>query len=118
MQRGVVKSISSSGEVTMAVLLSDPLPLSLGKKAVNLFVAGCAWLPMLRKVCPAGICITHVAFDRAALSALDRLFRQRRAAYYQEGVGPDLGYEAQLLSLTDWLLNTPCSLHGCQQGLK
>ena len=49
----------------MAVLLADPIPLTLGKKTDNEFVAACKFWPMLRSMGHRGISILQLAFDRA-----------------------------------------------------
>ena len=39
LQRGILKTCTTNGVMLMEVLISDPLPLTKGKKAPNLFVA-------------------------------------------------------------------------------
>ena len=117
MQRGMLKAGTVTG-VSMAVILADPVPLTLGKKAVNCFAAACKFFPMPRKAGHRHICVTHVAFDRALLAPLDRLLRQRRAAFYSPAHGPDLGGDAPLLALMDWHVTTGCCLHDASNGLK
>ena len=87
MQRGFVMSRSSSGEEAVALLLQDPLPLTAGKSAWNMFTAASAFYPLIRNLGHQGIVIQHVCADRAAFSALDRHMRQRQKAFYTQGLG-------------------------------
>jgi hypothetical protein len=45
MQRGYIKCLSASGNEQIAILFSDPLPLSEGKRGWNMFEAGCDFFP-------------------------------------------------------------------------
>eukprot|EP00974_Lingulodinium_polyedra_P096470 9351946-Lingulodinium_polyedra.AAC.1 len=49
---------------------------------------------------------------------MGRMFRQRRAAYYSPGVGPEFGPDAPLLGLTDLYLSNGCCCHDAQNSLK
>lgn len=117
-QRGVVKTKAEDGSVAMAFLFSDILPMSEGKRAWNFFSAGASFFPLLRRTGHRGISVQHHAADRAAFDAIDRCFRQRHQAYYTPRLGPDLGEEAPLLELTDWILSTACCCHDLQNALK
>ena len=118
MQRGMLKARTKSGDTLMAVLLADPVPLDKGKKAGNCFTAACLFFPMLRRAGHKHISITHVAFDRALFAPLERMFKQRQAAYYSPAHGVHLGEESAILELTDWIVSSGCSLHDAQNGLK
>jgi hypothetical protein len=118
MQRGMLKSVSAAGEMTMAVLMADPLPLTKGKKAVNMFVAASQFHPMLRRSGHQHISISHVAFDRLLLVPLDRLMKQRRAAFYSPAHGPMIEGNAALLELMDWHVTTGCCLRDASNGLR
>lgn len=98
--------------------MGEPLPLTAGKRAWNLFEAGSKFHPMLRSQDHRGVCVFHLASDRAVLAPLDHMFRQRHAAYYTEGIGPDLGPEGPLLALTDLVVSTACTAHDVQHSLK
>lgn len=117
-QRGCLKAKDGTGELKLAFLFSDTVPLSKGKKAWNLFSAGAAYFPLLRKAGHQGICVQHHSADRAAFEALDRCFRQRHQAYYTPSIGPELGEGALLLELTDWIVGTGCCCHDLQNALK
>ena len=118
MERGFITGFSSTGKQHAAILYRDPLPLSDGKKCANQFEAGCKFYPMLRKAGHEGVSIFHLVADRAVLSSLDKLFRQRHAAYYNSSFGPDLGDAKYLLEHTDMFVSSGCSCHDIQNGLK
>lgn len=118
MQRGFLKMRTPSGQDRVAILMRDPLPLTAGKSVWHLFSAAVGFFPLLRKAGAAGICIQHLAADRAVFGALDRRLRQRQEAFYTEGLGPDHGKAAKLLKLTDWCVSTGCSAHDMHNGLK
>eukprot|EP00972_Heterocapsa_arctica_P010843 1588464-Heterocapsa_arctica.AAC.1 len=105
-QRGVLKARGADGRFEVALLFSDTVPLSAGKKAWNLFAAGATYFPLLRKAGHQGICVQHHAADRLAFEPLDRCFRQRHQAYYTASLGPELGEASSLLELTDWIVGT------------
>lgn len=118
MQRGLVKTFAGTGQPKMAVVMADPVPLSEGKKAWNLFSAACDFWPLLRRLGHESICIFHFGADRLLFTALDRQLRQRHQAFYSTEHGPDLGEQAPLYALTDWFVSAGCSLHDGQNGLK
>lgn len=118
MQRGMLKSSTAAGEMAMATLMADPLPLTKGKKAANMFVAASQFHPMLRKSGHQHICISHAAFDRLLIVPLDRLMKQRRAAFYSPLHGPTISGNTTLLQLMDWHVTTGCCLHDSSNGLK
>ena len=118
MQRGFLRATSPSGDDQVALLIRDPLPLSVGKKSWNLFAAGAGFFPLLRHCGHEGICISHFVADRLAFSSLDRMFRQRQKAYYTPGMGPPLGEEAPLKEMTDWHVGCACAAHDAHNALK
>eukprot|EP00974_Lingulodinium_polyedra_P024357 2358640-Lingulodinium_polyedra.AAC.1 len=65
MQRGILKSLGTSGEVQMAMLFGEPLPLSQGESSWHLFAAATKFCPMLRRAGHSGVAIFHLATDRA-----------------------------------------------------
>jgi hypothetical protein len=118
MERICVYIATPLGGRDVAVVVADPRPLSKGKKALNLFTAGAKFFPMLRSFGRTGIVIFHLGTDRAVLSSLDRLFRQRQKAFYMPGVGPDLGDEAAMFEKTDWYITTGCALHDVSNAIQ
>ena len=92
--------------------------MSLGKKTPNLFQVCCEFWPMLRHHGHRGITVFHFVSDRAVFSSLDRMLRQRRKAYYTEGLGPELDDESCMLELTDLYVSTGCAAHDVQNSLK
>ena len=118
MQSAFYKAKNASGVMEMVMLVTDPKPLTAGKRGWNLFSAACDFLPLLRRRGHKGLCLQHMCADRAVFSSLDRHLRGRHAAFYDGRHGPDLGPEAPLLQNTDWMLSTPCGVHDAHNGLK
>eukprot|EP00974_Lingulodinium_polyedra_P064868 6269610-Lingulodinium_polyedra.AAC.1 len=73
---------------------------------------------MLRTQGHGDISITHLSFDRGVHMPVTTLFKQRMAAFYTPDIGPDLGPEAEIKALMDWLIACPCALHDAHNGLK
>jgi hypothetical protein len=120
LQRGLVYSISATGDIRCALVLPDPRPMNEGKSAWHDFAAACEAYPLLRKRrAQGGLVITHVAADRAVLSALARALQHRRQAYYTEGLGPAHSPEQlPLLEATDLMVATSCACHDAHNGLR
>lgn len=118
LERGFVKCKGASGQDEVAFMYSDIRSLADGKKTWNLFTASATFFPLLRKVGHKGITVHHHCMDRGVFSSLDRCLRQRHQAYYTTGLGPDLGQEAFLLELTDWIVGTPCMVHDVHKSLQ
>jgi hypothetical protein len=118
LQRGFLKTKSTTGEEQMAIMISDVLLLSAGKKTWNMFSAAARFFPLPRKSGHKGIVVQHFCADRAIFTALDRRLRQRSQAFYTEGLGPDLGDERLMLELTDWSVSTGCVCHDAHNALK
>jgi len=118
LQRGFLKTQSTSGEEQIATMISDVLTLAAGKKAWNLFTAAAHCPPLARKVGHKGTIVQHFCADRAIFTALDRKLRQRSEAYYAEGAGPELGADGLLLQLADWAVGIGCACHDAQNTFK
>lgn len=118
MQRGFCKIVHASGREQLEVLFADPLPLTEGKSCWNQFAAGSKFYPMLRQQGHRGICVFHLSADRAVLSGLTRMFRQRLRAYYSDEFGPPLGPEKPLLERSDLFVASGCAAHDIQNSLK
>ena len=118
MQRAFLRSRDSNGEVVMATLFRDPIPLKEGKGAECCFSAALSFCPTLRSLGHDGVCISHSAFDRALQAPLSRLMGQRSQKYYYDLQQSDVSGVAQMRYLTDWTLSTACVDHDCQNGIK
>ena len=118
MQRASVHVVTPAGGREVAVVVADPKPLTKGKKATNLFVAGAKYYHMLRSLGREGLVIFHSGADRMMLSAVDRLFRRRQQAYYTVGHGPVLGDKACELEQTDLHVCTGCALHDSSNAIQ
>jgi hypothetical protein len=118
LQRVFLKTRGSNGDLTMAVLLPEPVQLKLGKKAHHLFDAACKCFPMGRMMGHKGITILHLSFDRAIHSALVRLFRQRQRCFYSPEHRAYSTETAEELILLDWITDSGCALHDCQNSFK
>ena len=114
-QRGYIVTHDGVGKIMSAPLLRDAVPLSAGKDHWRMFLAAKDFLPHLRMLGHQNICLTHVAFDRAAYSSLSRVLGQRQAAYYKVNYGDAVGTGAAFMEQTqDWFLATACAAHDCQ----
>lgn len=118
MERGCLHVARPGGAHVASIIVGEPRPLTSGKKAWSLFSAGAGFYPVLRQLGHKGLCITHLGADRAVQSALLRIFSWRRAAYYSEGVGPDLGDEAAMLEQTDLFVSLGCAAHDISNSIK
>ena len=118
MQTCFYKAKNATGDMEMVITLTDPKPLTKGKRGWNLFSAACDFLPLLRRRGHKAICVQHMAADRAVFSSLDRHLRGRQSAFYDPQHGPDLGTEAPLLQSTDWMVSNPCAVHDAHNGLQ
>ena len=83
------------------------------KTAPAYFTAFREFFPQLKKLGHAGISITHVAFDRAIFSAVERLVKSFHMAI-EERVEDETGYGTDLLN---WIVSTPCANHDTQNAL-
>jgi len=118
LQQGFVKAKGSTSNYQLAFMFGDILSCSAGKKALNIFSAAATFFPLLRRAGHLGICLQSHCMDRLQFGVLDKLLRQRSQAYYMEGLGPDLGHQATMLELTDWIVGVGCSCHDVQNALK
>lgn len=118
MERGCIHILRPSGKMEAALLVGEPRSLEAGKKAWNLLVAAASFFPLARKLGHKGINVFHFGSDGAMFSALDRLLRQRRQAYYNPGMGPDLGGDRDQLCTTDILVSIGCACHDVSNALK
>lgn len=118
LQRGYFKTTSTSGNDQIALLLAEPLSLSIGKGTWNVFAASCKLFPMIRGLGHEGIILCHVAADRALEGSLQRVVHQRNEAFYEEGVGPELGEDRGILHLLQWFVHTACGSHDCHKALQ
>lgn len=118
MERSCVHIVRPSGKIESALLVGEPRSLSQGKKAWNLFAAAAGFFPLVRQLGHQGICVFHFGSGRAMFTALDRLLRQRRQAYYNPEVGPDLGAARDQLFMMDFFVSTGCASHDVSNALK
>jgi hypothetical protein len=118
-QRGHLRTRLPSGEDVVVLLHADSLPMDHGKRATHHFVAACNFWPMLRRVGHEGISIFALSADRAILAPLDRLLRQRQAAFYAlGGVAPELESRRPLLQATDWHVACGCAAHDAHNAFR
>ena len=118
-QRGYIVTHDAFGRLVSAPLVRDPIPLSEGKKVVNIFRAATAFFPHIRQLCHTDIVISHGCFGRGIQSAMGRLLAQRQASFYKLKYGEKRGQGPALLEeLCDWYLTTGCAAHDSQNALK
>ena len=118
LQAGFLQYQDAQGDWKTVVVLRDPVLMSTGKDHLKLFAAGRAFLPMLRELGHRGLVVEHMVFDRAAFSALNRIFRQQHTAIHAD-LPPDVpGAESPaLLSLLCWVVGTGCCSHDAHNAL-
>jgi hypothetical protein len=118
LQRGWYKTIGPDGDVLIATLLREPIPLTSGKTSWHLFSAAQEFACLTQDQGHTGICITHYAFDRAVFSALSSKLSQRHELS-QERRGASVSSSSGIpASWLDWTVATGCALHDAQNGLK
>lgn len=130
MHRGLFKVIAYGGERRAEVLIGEPVPLTEGTRAWNLFEAGMLLYTILRPQGRRGACIFHLASDSAVLAPLDPMFRERYEAYCTAGIGPHLVPEGPLVGIdrprrgrclhcprcAEQLQAGACEHHPCRSG--
>jgi hypothetical protein len=62
--------------------------------------------------------VQHYTFDRAAFSALQKLFKQRHLQMAPTFGGPADGTSSVLLNLQEWVVSGGCALHDSHNALK
>ena len=100
LQAGFLQYQNAQGDWKIVVVLRDPVLMSTGKGHLKLFAAGRAFLPMLRELGHRGLVVEHMVFDRAAFSALNRIFRQQQ---------PSMQTFHQVFPVQSHLPSCPCS---------
>jgi hypothetical protein len=116
LERGFILAPGST-RTSSAVIVRAPRLLN-GKTTWHEFTAFVEFHNMPRARGHKGIQLVHVGFDRAVLTSLSRKIEQRRAAYYDPDLGPDLGGEGGLLCLLDWFVSTACAYHDVHNCFK
>lgn len=81
-ERAFVKTTTPLGELLVAVVFRDPVPLKEGKTAWHEFTAMVDFFPLLRTLDHEGIIVSHGCFDRALQASMSRKTQQRAALYY------------------------------------
>jgi hypothetical protein len=117
-QHAFYRFIDHLGVAHSAVLLRDPQPLTHGKGAWALYSCGVEFAKTLRERGHRGIAVQHYTFDRAAFSALQKLFKQRHLQMAPSFGGAADGTSSVLLNLQEWTVSTGCALHDSHNALK
>ena len=76
-QRTLLRAAKATGEVKTAAILSDPMPMTRGKKLPAQFSCCLRHWQSLRMLGHTGICVQHYCFDRGVHQGLVRLFRKK-----------------------------------------
>ena len=103
-----MKSITSSGRESLAMIIEDPIPPEDGKGACPCFEAGCAFIPSLRRLGARSVYIQSTVFDRALQSPLKRMFQQRSELSYDNLAQGDVPQESNLDCLLEWFDSIGC----------
>ena len=99
------------------VRVTDPLPLSHGKKCDAIFSAGLDFFDSLRSQGHRGIAIEAKMFDRGTLESPGHRFRQYDFKSLSEHARLEFSDMFRLF-LLEWNLLVPCALHDIQNGIK
>ena len=104
------------GHLQKSVVLSDPLPLTRGKRLPALLACALDFLQQPRSLSHEGVVIYHYAFDRGLYEGLTRLLRQWHMddASTREATP----HMRQVLYYLDWVMPTACALHGAHLGFR
>jgi hypothetical protein len=113
-----IRVVLSTGECCTRVLLQDPVALSHGKKADNIFQACSKDWKSLRQLGHRGCAVEHYAFDRCCYTAHERTWRQWHAMSAGDFDQLSPGLPAEVFRLTEFLVFTPCAAHDCANALK
>jgi hypothetical protein len=114
LNRALFRTTSADGVTKLMALLQEPIGLSNGKKAWNVFVGNYQWLPVLRTLGCTRITISIYVADGCLFTALERKYLARHLLYYRCGL--DLGPNAWYLQNADWAICIKCKSHGCSNG--
>ena len=76
-EHGFLKTVSATGEPSVAMSLKGSLPLAEGKLVRSLYSAASAFFPLLRKVGVEGIRAHRDCSDRAVVGVIDRMLSER-----------------------------------------
>ena len=106
------------GTVETRVLIQDPIPLDHGKSASAIFESCVKDWRSLRQMGHAGCAIEHYCFDRFAISAHERLWRQWHAMVAGRFDPMAVGMDVQIFRLTEFVVVTPCALHDASNALR
>jgi hypothetical protein len=115
-ERGMLKTISLDGRMTMAMLLGMPRPLRAGKAADNHFVAACEFAGRLSLDKHDSIMITHLCFDRAIFSAVHNRFVQLQAMRFD--ASGEMSLDFVVRENSSWLTAVGCCAHDMQHAIK
>lgn len=113
------RAVLSSGECVTRALLQDPLPLTHGKAAPQIFQACLKDWKSLRQLGHQGCAIEHYAFDRCGIKALERAWRQWHAleAPGFDGLSPP-NVPVDVFRLTEFVVVTACAAHDANNAFK
>ena len=104
------------GRLRSSVVLSDPLPLTEGKKLPSLLACALQFLEQPRALGHEGVVVYHYAFDRGLYEGLTRVLRQWHM--HDAAHRPVSQHIRQMLYYLDWVMATPCALHGAHLAFR
>ena len=110
------RSRRADGSWNTAVALSEPVVLAHGKSANAILEASRVGWKTLRQMGHAGPAVEHYCWDRAGITALERLTRQWHLDVPHTTIPADISEKTS--RLLEFVLVTPCSLHDCQNGFR
>ena len=119
-QRTLLRAAKATGEVKTAAILSDPMPMTRGKKLPAQFSCCLRHWQSLRMLGHTGICVQHYCFDRGVHQGLVRLFRKKHGQLAAEASNHAVPDGAPLYdpALLEWIVDTPCANHDIHNAFK
>jgi hypothetical protein len=116
-QHTFVRFLDGLGRHRTAMVLREPLPLTEGKSGLALFSAAVEFNRTARELGHTGISVAHYSFDRAAYSAVGRYLKQHHKLLEPSFDGSAQGLTREALSLSEWVVCSPCALHDGHKSL-
>ena len=116
-QHSFVRFLDGLGRHRTAMVLREPMPLTEGKSGLALFSAATEFNRTARELGHTGISIAHYSFDRAAYSAVGRYLKQHHKILESTFDGCVQGLTREALSLSEWVVCSPCALHDGHKSL-
>ena len=98
-----------------ACILSEPVPLTKGKDVPHILSAAHQTWHTLRALGAKGCVVEHYCWDRAGITALERMVRHW---HMTQAVPDTLPYPPEIRKHFEFVVITPCALHDSQNAFR